>query len=71
MVIAIVVFTNKRSQAKVSTVYFSRAGRAFLQALRVTGARVLSFPLRVPHSRMLYQSFFSRTKIRDPAYQIL
>ena len=36
----------------------SRAGRAFLQALRVTRARILSFPLRVPRSRVLFQSFF-------------
>ena len=38
--------------------YTVRAGRAFLQALRVTRARVLSFPLRVPRSRVLFQSFF-------------
>ena len=36
----------------------SRARRAFLQALCVTRARVLSFPLRVPRSRVLFQSFF-------------
>ena len=36
----------------------TRAGRVFLQALHVTGARVLLFPLRVPRSRVLFQSFF-------------
>ena len=43
-----------------------RAGRAFLQALRVTRARVLSFPLRVP--ACFFKAFFSRTKIRVPAF---
>ena len=46
----------------------TRAGRAFLQALCVTRARVLSFPLRVPRSRVLFQSFFSRTKIHVPTF---
>ena len=52
-------------------VLYCRAKRAFLQALRVTRACVLSFPLRVPRSRVLFQSFFLRTKIRILAFQIL
>ena len=43
-----------------------RAGRAFLQALRVTRARVLSFPLCVP--ACFFKAFFWRTKIRVPNF---
>ena len=41
---------------------------AFLHALCVTRARVASFPLPVPRSRVLFQIFFSRTKICIPAF---
>ena len=41
------------SVATIATVLNTRAGRAFLQALCVTRARVLSFPRRVPRSRVL------------------
>ena len=51
-----------------------RAGRTFLQALRVTCARVLSFPLHVPRSHVLFQSFFfayQDSRSRVLAFQIL
>ena len=55
-------------------VHLGRAGRVFLQALRVTRARVLSFPFRVPHSRVLFQRFFfayQDLRSRVLAFQIL
>ena len=55
-------------------VLLRRAGRAFLQALCMTRARVLSFPLRVPRSRVLFQSFFfayQDSRSRVLVFQIL
>ena len=36
----------------------SRAGRTYLQALRMTRASVLSFPLHGPRSRVIFHCFF-------------
>ena len=49
---------NNKDIINAAPMLNGRAGRAFLQALRVTRACVLSFPLCIPPSRVLFQSFF-------------